>query len=147
MSTPISHSVVINRPLEDVFAFVTDFRNDKKWWKPVTYSEMVTSGEFGVGSEFIQHAKVMFVPVQNRLRVLEISAPNWVRYRNESNQLAYDLMYKFEAVDGGTRFSHDVQLEMKGVLGIFKPLTMWFLNREQRKYFGLLKEVLESEAA
>jgi len=137
---------VINRPPAEVFEFVTDFRNDTKWWKLVTHSEKLTEGEIGVGTVFIQHAKVMFVAVQNQLQVLEWDAPNYVKYRNDSNQLGYDLLYQFEPVEGGTRFSHHVNLEMKGILNLLKPITMRILDAQQKKYFNVLKQVMESES-
>jgi len=137
------YSIFIQRPVEDVFNFVTDFRNDKAWWKLVSHTEMVTPGDFGVGSEFVQSAKVLFITIHGRLRVLEWDPPNWIRYRSESKQLSYNLLYTFKAVDGGTQFTQDAQLEIKGVLRIFRPFTIWFIRWAQQRYFPILKQVLE----
>lgn len=146
MTVPMRYSIIIHRPIEEVFNFVTDFRNDKAWWKLVSHTEMVTPGEFGVGSEFVQSARVLFITIRGRLRVLEWDPPNWIRYRGESKQLSYNLLYTFEAVEGGTRFSQDAHLEIKGILRVFYPLTVWFINRAQHRYFPILKQVLEQNA-
>ncbi|MCL4255615.1 MAG: SRPBCC family protein [Anaerolineae bacterium] len=146
MTVSMPYSIVIHRPVEDVFNFVTDFRNDKAWWKLVTHTEMVTPGELGVGSEFVQSAKVLFITIQGRMRVLELDPPNWIRYRSESKQLSYNLLYTFEAVEGGTHFTQDAQLEIKGILRVFRPFTIWFIRWAQQRYFPILKQVLEENA-
>ena len=141
--TPISHSIVIARSQEDVFNFVTDFRNDTKWWKPVIRTRMITDGTMKVGSEFEQTAKVMFVTVKNKLIVTDWHPPQYADYINESPQLPFKLRYQFDEVEGGTRFTLIAELEMKGALGLLKPITMWTLHRQLNSFFGLLKQVLE----
>lgn len=96
MAFEVSHSITIACPQNTVFKFVTDFRNDTKWWKRVIQTEKLTDGEMGVGSEFLQYSYVMLgLKVRNHLKVLEYSPPDYVVYVNESSQLAYDLRYSF----------------------------------------------------
>lgn len=142
-STAIKYAVVINRSPSEVFNFVTDFRNDTRWWKPVIRTEKVTDGDIMQGTKFIQYSKVMFVTIQGHLQVIEWNPPLWVKYRNESPQLPYDLLYKFDAFEGKTRFSLEADMQMRGVLKVLKPITMWILHRQLKKYFWLLKEVME----
>ena len=47
----IKTTITINRPIEEVFAFVADVRNDIKWRSDVVESK-VTSGSLGVGATF-----------------------------------------------------------------------------------------------
>lgn len=141
--TPITHSIVIARPREEVFAFVTDFRNDTKWWKPVIRTEKVTPDEIGVGSIFKQYSKVLFVTVESELRVTEWNPPEFVTYINESPQLAFSLRYQFDEDAGGTRFSLIAELEMKRLLRLLKPITMRTLHKQLQEYFELLKQVME----
>ena len=141
--TPITYSIIIERSQADVFNFVTDFRNDDKWWKPVEHTEKITEGDMQVGSEFLQHAKVMFIKVQNHLKVTAWHPVDYVEYVNESNQLPYSLRYEFETVDKGTKFTLSAELEMKGLLRLLKPFTMRSLDRQLETYFGVLKRHLE----
>lgn len=141
--TLINHSIVINRPPEEVFAFVTDTRNDSKWWKPVIGTEKITPGEITVGTKFRQTSKVLFITINSVLGILEWNPPHSVKYRNESPQLPYNLLYQFVAVEGGTNFILDAELEMKGVLKLLKPIIMQALHGQLKTYFGLLKQVME----
>lgn len=140
---PIKHSIIIARPRDEVFNFVTDFRNDAQWWKPVIRTEKITPGEMGVGTLFKQYSKVMFLTVENNLTVTEWNPPQRVGYINESPQLAYTLSYDFEEVKVGTRFLLTAELEMKGLLRLLKPFTMRTLHKQLQEYFGLLKQVME----
>lgn len=142
---PIKHSIIIACPRDDVFNFVTDFRNDTKWWKPVIRTEKITPGEMAVGTVFKQYSKVMFITIENNLTVTEWNPTEYVGYINESPQLAYTLRYDFEAVEGGTRFSLIAELEMKGMLRLLKPITMRTLHKQLQEYFDLLKQVMEVE--
>ena len=141
--THIYHAIDIHQLPEAVFNFVTDFRNDTRWWKPVIRTQKMTDGDIKVGTKFIQYSKVLFVTIEGHLQVLEWNPSFSVKYRNESPQMPYDLLYKFEPIQGGTRFSLDASIEMKGVLKLIKPITMWILHRQLKKYFGLLKKVME----
>ena len=142
--TLVTHSIFIDRPPAEVFAFVTDFRNDNLWWKSVIHTEKVTPGDIAVGTQFIQDSKVLFVVIKGHLEVLEWNPPRLVRYRNESSNLLYDLLYQFDAEGSGTRFTLEASLEMKGALRLLKPITMQTLHGKLRTYFGLLKDVLEN---
>lgn len=141
--THVYHAIDIRRSPEEVFQFVTDFSNDKHWWKAVIDSQKMTEGEMRVGTKFIQHSKVLFVTIESHMQVLEWNPPHSIKCRNESPQLPYDLLYTFEPIEDGTRFSLDASVQMKGALKLIKPITIWIVRRQLKKYFGLLKQVME----
>ena len=141
--TAITHSIVIERSKEDVFNFVTDLRNDHKWWEPVLSTDKITEGAVGVGTEYIQHSKVMFITVKNHLKVTAWNPFDSIESVTESKQLAYALRYEFETVDNGTQFTLHAELEMKGLLRLLKPFTMRSLDHQLETYFGVLKQYLE----
>jgi Polyketide cyclase / dehydrase and lipid transport len=143
----ISHSVVINRPQKEVFEFVSTFENDTKWWKAVDHTDKITPGPMGVGTVFHQTATVMGIKVINKLTVTEYVPYEYVRYINESKQLAYSLLYKYDKVGGGTKFTLEADLKMQGVLAMLAPLTMSFLKGQLEKFFNILKNYMETHPA
>ncbi len=144
MTTPISHSINIQRPIHQVFDFVTNFENDKYWWKSVTKTQKLTPGPVGVGSEFDQVAKLMFLTVHNHLCVLEYRRPDQITSRNESPQLAYDVQYHFTEEGNTTKFTLTADLIPKGVFKWLLPITMGVLYGQLHSYFQELKTYLES---
>ena len=141
----ITHSITVARAREDVFNFVANLCNDEKWWEPVERTEKITSGAIDVGTQFVQHAKVMFVKVENNLTVMDWNPPESAQFLNESKQLPFLLKYKFDTVDGGTKYTLHAELETKGILSLLNPLTVMTLNKQLESYFEVLKQVLEQE--
>ena len=45
----LTHSIVIRRPVEQVFAFVTDLRNETRWQPEIELVRQTSAGELGVG--------------------------------------------------------------------------------------------------
>jgi uncharacterized protein YndB with AHSA1/START domain len=56
--TRFQQSVVINRPPEQVFAFVSDLENDPQW-TPGAVMRRTSEGPLGVGTTFQQHDRFM----------------------------------------------------------------------------------------
>ncbi len=142
--TQITYSINIQRPIHQVFDFVCNFENDKYWWKSVIKTQKLTPGPVGVGSEFDQVAKLMFVTVHNRLCVTAYHPPDQMASRNESPQLAYDVQYHFTEEGNTTRYTLTADLDPKGVFKWLLPITMSVLYGQLQMYFQELKTYLEA---
>lgn len=144
--THVLHSIVIQRTPSDVFDFVTNFENDKYWWKAVIQTEKTTPGAMRAGTEFRQTSKVLGITIHSHLKVLEYARPDHVRYVNESPQLPFSLLYSFTPTgSGATTFTLDAELDQKGLLRLITPLLLWSLGRQLNTYFGLLKTHMEAQ--
>jgi hypothetical protein len=142
--TEISHSILIDCPAERVFHFVTNLENDHYWWKAVLDTQKVIPGAIGLNTEFKQHSKVLFVTIDNHLRITEWQPPRLARYVNESQQLAYTVDYICTPEGHQTRFTLKADLTLKGALKLIFPLTMSTLHSQLDRYFKLLKHHLET---
>lgn len=49
---PVESSVVINRPIEACFAYLTDLANDVEWRRAWIDAEKTTDGPHGVGARY-----------------------------------------------------------------------------------------------
>ena len=106
-------SVVINRPVEEVFSFVADGETAMKW-RPGVLDVKHLSGE-GVGAVYRQGVKgpggrriaadyeVTALEPNRRIAFMAIAGP--VRPSGE---------YRFEASDGGTKVSFALNAELGG---------------------------------
>jgi hypothetical protein len=49
----VQHSIVINRPIEQVFAFVTNLAENERRWQPeIEVLQFTSAGPMGVGTTF-----------------------------------------------------------------------------------------------
>jgi hypothetical protein len=118
--------LTIPRPIEETFAFVSDFRNAARW-DPRTYSaHKTTDGPIGVGTRFMLTGGMMPGSVVKRLHlpesvagmslpynVVAFDAPNEFTLKGESRMLRWCDHLKFTADGDSTRLSYFAELEMK----------------------------------
>jgi uncharacterized membrane protein len=67
----IDYSVVIDRPLEEVFAYVTDIENMPVWSSEVEKAWKTSEGPMGKGTTFSSAAKVLGRQIENTIEVTE----------------------------------------------------------------------------
>jgi len=145
---PLSHlevTIEINRPVNEVIAFVDDCDNDPLWQISVLESSQVTDGPAGVGT--VYHAKEKFLG-----RVIE---QDWtVTERNEdgsywlataSGSIPMETSMKFEAIDQGTRITRVLNVDPGRFFKFASPVVAHIARRELETDFANLKELLESE--
>ena len=56
------NSVTIDRPVEDVFAYMTTVENSPTWQNPVLEAWQTSSGPLGVGATLVVKARVLGRP-------------------------------------------------------------------------------------
>jgi uncharacterized protein YndB with AHSA1/START domain len=71
----ISGEVTIARPVEMVFDFVADERNEPKYNPDLLRSEMVTDGPIGVGTKFTAVHEARCRPIEMTIEVTEYDRP------------------------------------------------------------------------
>jgi uncharacterized protein YndB with AHSA1/START domain len=105
--------VVINRPVEDVFRFLSDFENVPKWNYAIVETRQVSEGAIGVGTIYRQ---VRSVPrrSEERFEVTAFDAPRYLEIRGQLGPFPSRLSYALDVVPEGTRVTNSVELELRG---------------------------------
>jgi uncharacterized protein YndB with AHSA1/START domain len=104
-------TVVIDRPIEEVFAFLANGENDPKFSPRVLEIAKTTEGQPGVGTVYASTVKDAGVKTKREFKITEFDPPNRIRWTEVSKNLitvpegGYDL-----ALEGsGTRVTlHNV---------------------------------------
>jgi uncharacterized protein YndB with AHSA1/START domain len=105
--------VVISRPIEDVFRFLSDFENVPKWNYAIVETRKVSEGPVGVGTIYRQ---VRSVPgrSEERFEVTAFEAPRYLEMRGQLGPFPSRLSYALETTPQGTRVTNLVELELRG---------------------------------
>jgi uncharacterized membrane protein len=113
------HSVIVKRPIAEVFAFMSDGENCPQWRSGVLDIKRV-SGE-GLGTRYAQGVRG---PMGRRIAAdYEISAyePNdRIEFQTTAGPVRPHGRYDFETLDGGTRLTFTLEAELTG----FRKLLM-----------------------
>lgn len=139
-------SIVIERPIEDVFAFVSDPSNDPQWCPTVRNAWEVGPGEPVVGREYeFMHkpAPIKWAPI--RVQITELTPPTSFGARSTDSQGYYDYRYELEPVETGTMVTHRTESNFTGALRFVAPLVKGHLQKLMSKQLSNLKGVLEED--
>ena len=123
----ISSSIVINRPIEDVFAVLTNVENTGKWF-PGDVKEWWTSPPpHGVGSTRRARVKMGLMTTENDAVATVYEPPHRAGLKGTSKNAPFEAMLTFEPVDGGTRVESNIELFMRGPAKLFGGMfTRWY---------------------
>src|ERR1700694_5786082 len=124
-------TVVIDRPIEEVFAFLADGENDPKFSPRVTEIAKTTGGPPGVGTVYASTVKDAGIKTKREFKLTEFDPPTRIRWAELSTNsvVAPEGGYDLASVGGETQLSFYNVLEGRG-LGV---LITGFALRSARK--------------
>ena len=136
------NTVMIARPIEDVFAFLSDLENIPKWNYAIVETRKISEGPVGVGTTYHQ---VRSVPSRSeeRLEITTYDPPRQLEIRGQLGPFRSRLFYALDTIPEGTRVTNTVEVELRGpgrLLGrLAEPRVREAVAANLRK----LKELLE----
>lgn len=124
-------TVVIDRPIDQVFAFLADGENDPKFSTRVIEIEKATDGPPGVGTVYASRVKDAGVTTKREFKLTEFDPPTRIRWAEVSKNLvvAPEGGYDLAPAGEGTQLTFFNVLEGRG-LGV---LIAGFALRSARK--------------
>jgi uncharacterized protein YndB with AHSA1/START domain len=135
-------TVVIDRPIEEVFAYVTDQTNTPRWQAGLMEVKRTTTGAIGIGTKHTLVRKFMGRRMEADNEYVAYEPHSLVTFRTTSGP-ALVASYHFDAVPGGTRLTSRVELQGAGLFGLLEPVVGAALRREMKAALPALKALLE----
>ena len=122
---------MIDRPIEEVFAFLADGENDPKFSSRVLEMAKTTDGPPGVGTVYASTVKDAGVKTKREIKITEFTPPSRIRWAEVSKNLvtASEGGYDLTPEGSGTRVTLYNVLEGHG----FGRLIEGFALRAARK--------------
>jgi uncharacterized protein YndB with AHSA1/START domain len=141
-----SDSITINRPVEEVFAYVTDTANDPAWHTDIVEARRASDRPIGTGTRWHLRLKPFMGVSEGDQEVVAFEPNRTEVQRGVAGQMKVTLTYLFEPADGGTRFTRSVQIKMSGLMRLMEPFIQWVdAPKRNRRFVANLKRVLEEE--
>jgi uncharacterized protein YndB with AHSA1/START domain len=139
-------TLVIDRPIEEVFAFLADGENDPKFSPRVLEISKTTDGPPGVGTVYASTVKDAGVKTKREFKLTEFEPPTRIRWTEVSKNLVsapeggYDL-----APDGsGTRVTLYNVFEGNGVGKVIAPLALRSARKGADDFGKSIKAAVEA---
>jgi uncharacterized protein YndB with AHSA1/START domain len=139
-------SVIIRRPVEEVFAYVTDLTHSAEWQAGLLEVRKLTDGPVGVGTRYAFVRQFMGRKVEAANEFVAYEPNRKVQFRIASGPMPGQGTYLFEATPDGTKVTSIVELEPGGLSRLATPLIAASLRREITAGLPVLKELVERVA-
>ena len=146
--TTIEATVFIDRPVEDVFAFVGDQHNAPRWQKGLVEVRKTTEGPIGLGTRHDFSRKVMgrMMVAGNEYTAYELNKR--IAFKTTSGPMKLQACYRTEASGTGTQLTCTMELDKgSGLFGLLLPLIVRSIRKDMRLNFVTLKGLLEQKTA
>jgi uncharacterized protein YndB with AHSA1/START domain len=138
-----SNTVTIDRPVDEVFAFLTHFENLPRWNYAISETRKTSLGPVGVGARYEQ---TRAIPTQH-VETFEVTAfepYQTVAIRGTFSGFPGRFTYELESMGKLTRLVNTVDLETSSLVSIVAPLMTSRIGAAVAENLDELKHVLES---
>jgi uncharacterized protein YndB with AHSA1/START domain len=139
----VEKSVIINRPVAEVFSFVTNEENTTKWQAGVE-STQDEGPSNQVGSRYTEVRKFMGREMKTTLELTAFEPNAKWGAKVVKGPVPYEAVSTFEAVDGGTKVTTRVEGEPTGFFKVAEGMVSGQLEKSLEEDFQRLKALLES---
>ncbi len=141
----VDATIDINRPVEEVFAYVTDTRNQPEWSSSVLEASLEGSGPIGVGSRMKSVAKFLGRKIDVTAEVTEYDPNRKFSARSLSGPFKGESEFRFETTDQGTRLRLLAEGETGGLFKLADPVLSAIAQRTIQTDLHTLKDLLEAQ--
>jgi Polyketide cyclase / dehydrase and lipid transport. len=139
-------TVVIDRPIEEVFAFLADGENDPKFSARVVEIAKTTDGPPGVGTVYASTVKDAGMKTKREFELTEFVAPTRIRWKERSKNLvtAPEGGYDLAPAGDGTQLTFYNVLEGHGFGKLIAPLALSSARKGADDFANAIKRAVEA---
>lgn len=144
MAPRVSSSITIGRPIEDVFAVLTNVENTERWFPAKVKEWWISEPPHGVGST--RHAVVTmgWFRSENDAVATVYEPPHRAVMKGTSSNASFEATLTFEPAEGGTRVEATTELFLGGPAKLFGGMFARWYGRSWECGLVKLKTLMES---
>jgi uncharacterized protein YndB with AHSA1/START domain len=142
----VEHSVVIDRPVEDVFRYVTTYERHPEWRIETEQTEETSEGPTGVGSTGREVSRVLGRKIEADTVITEYEPGRRLMAETTSGPFPIRAGHVTEPVEQGTRYTFVVEGEPGGFFKLAEPILRRIVNRQVETNVMNLKDLMEAGA-
>jgi carbon monoxide dehydrogenase subunit G len=139
-------TAVVDRPIDQVFAFLADGTNDPKFSPRVLEIAKTTDGPVGVGTVFKSTVKDAGMKTNREFEITEFEPPTRIRWaeRSKNQVTAPEGGYDLAPEGSGTRVTIHNVLEGHGIGKLIAPLALRSARKGANQFAQSIKAAVEA---
>ena len=144
----ITVTTELDHPIDEVFAFVADSRNDPLWCANVRECEQTEGDGPALGARYRAVHKPGPKASELRIEVLEYDAPRRIKWRQVDDAGTFVVTFDLEpTAAGGTRLTQTDETSWTGPFRLLAPVLHRVVRKTLPKQFASLRTVLDRATA
>jgi carbon monoxide dehydrogenase subunit G len=137
------NSVDIDQPVEKVFEFVTDPRNNAKWQTDILELEMISGNHSGLGATYRCVNRFMGKRIETENEIIDYAPGKSCCVRITNGVLTGKCSMFFKALKDGTKFTASGELDLR-YFKLLKMIAARKINQQINQDMLRLKYILEN---
>ena len=142
--TTITQSVTVNRPVEEVWGFISNFENTTRWSRGVLEASQTSQGPLGVGSTLQTVVKAFGRRRTASYLVTEYEPNHAFAFKVTSGPMTSRARFSVEPAGAGTRLTASGEAEATGPYKLLAPILVRTLKRHSQDDLTNAKRILET---
>ena len=142
----VEHTVDIDRPIEEVFAFMADVENLTRWAENTIEARQTSEGPVSAGTTCTVRSKAMGRVMAHYFVVTEHEPHTRYAAKSTSGPFPMEMRYSLEPSNGGTRVHTVSEADLGGIARIAAPVLTGMARKQIAIDHRKLKAMLESQA-
>ena len=142
----INSSTTINRPVSEVFQFITNHENAQLWlggW----LETRPTSEVQGVGYTWVDVIEMLGRRVETEYKLTEVELDQKLAFNSIGGSFPVSGLYSFAPAGEGTTLTFEIEGQSSGFFKIADPLLNRLLQRQWDTNLANIKDILEAGGA
>jgi carbon monoxide dehydrogenase subunit G len=144
----VEQSVLINKPVDQVWNFLTDFKNTPKWDIGVNETRQTSQGAARLGTTFQNIGPFLGQQSVREYKVTEYEPDKKATVKLITPSLlikAAEVSYIFESAQNGTKLSAVGSVEFNGLFKVFRSILLQRARKDSEGDLANLKRLLEAQ--
>jgi len=136
-------TVIVDRPVHEVFEYMSDFSNDQHWRGELIEIVPVDGESERVGASYRQRVQWEGRELETDFRLTTFEPDRCIAFEGEAPGVRARASYRFEPVGATTRLHVTAEFETLGPMKVVEPFVWGLLRRQGESDLHALKKVLE----
>jgi uncharacterized membrane protein len=141
----VETKVLIERPSDEVFAYISNFENNPKWQSGQLEARFTSEEPLGVGSTYDQVAKFLGRRIVSTFEVLEYEPNRKVKASSTSGSFPITFTRMAEPRGEGAEVTAIIEGDASGFFKLAEPLLKRMVQSSVDADYQNLKRILESD--
>ena len=138
--------ILVDRPMKDVFAFVSDPNNMSQWNSAIVSLQQATPGTVVVGTKFKTIGEMMGRRIEGEMQVTALEPDTKCGFQVNAGPMQVNITLSFKTVGTGTKVSLNAQGNPGGIFKLAEGVMAGQVKTMMEGNLARLKSALEKGA-